>query len=210
MLRVNRFAHFRTLAAILAVTAAGASPLWAQKAVIKPFEVRAIGGALVPTGDQKDLLETAPLAGVQAGWRFHPNFAITGSFAWAGAEDKTTAISGNTFFTGRNEKVDAFQYDLGLEARYPIVSSKGVATPYIGLGGGGRTYRFRDIDDVDSQTNALGFGSFGIELSPPSQRFAGRVEVRDNVTAFKGLRGELVDRTARNDLQVSGGLSVRF
>jgi hypothetical protein len=36
------------------------------------------------------------------------------------------------------------------------------------------------------------------------------LEVRDNLTGFKGLRGELPDRRARNDLQFAAGLTFGF
>jgi hypothetical protein len=34
--------------------------------------------------------------------------------------------------------------------------------------------------------------------------------VRDNVSAFKGLRGERGERTARNDVQFTAGLTFRL
>jgi hypothetical protein len=36
------------------------------------------------------------------------------------------------------------------------------------------------------------------------------VEVRNYVTSFKGLSGELDSRRARNDLSISSGMTVRF
>jgi hypothetical protein len=37
-----------------------------------------------------------------------------------------------------------------------------------------------------------------------------RIEARDNVTWFKGLRGELQDRNSRNDVQFAAGLTFGF
>src|SRR5256885_8642005 len=58
---------------------AGASALRAQstnyRAAVRPFV-----GAYVPTGDQRDFVKPAVLAGAQASMAFNDNFALTGSF----------------------------------------------------------------------------------------------------------------------------------
>ena len=41
-------------------------------------------------------------------------------------------------------------------------------------------------------------------------RFGWRVEVRDYLSGFKGLNGELTERESRNDFMITSGLSVRF
>lgn len=213
-LDMQRITGLARIATTLAVLTAAATSLSAQSSAVSAnprFEARVFAGALMPTGIQADLLETAFLAGIQAGWKLHPNFSLTSTLGWAPTEDKTTALVGDAFYTGRPETVDAYQYDLGLEARYPIVAGMSwTTTPYLALGGGGRTYRYRDIDGIGAETNPLGFGAIGLDLAPRSQRFAIRIEARDNITGFKGLRGEYVDRKARNDVQVFGGLSYRF
>ncbi|HEX6533905.1 MAG TPA: outer membrane beta-barrel protein [Gemmatimonadaceae bacterium] len=206
-----------TLAAAGALAAAAPAAQAQAQAPATPgtvagaVEVRPFVGAFLPTGDLSDQLESAVLVGAQVGWHFHPNLAVTGSFAWAPTKDKTTAITGNDLFTGREEKVDLFQYDIGLEGRLPIATEAawGV-TPYATLGVGGRTYSYRDIDDVDSQTNFLGFGALGVDIAPKTGILGIRLEARDYVSAFKGLRGELDERKARNDVQLAGGLTFHF
>src|SRR5437868_2863153 len=45
--------------------------------------IRPLVGAYVPTGDQRDFLKDAVLAGVQGSLNFGTNFAVTGSLGWA-------------------------------------------------------------------------------------------------------------------------------
>jgi hypothetical protein len=201
-------------ALVLAAGAAGAqsaAPGLPAAAYGRGLELRPFAGAVLPTGDQRDLLKDAALVGAQAGWAFHPNFALTGGFGWSPGKDRTTGARGNALFTGRDETVDLFQYDLGVEGRLPLrTSGAWTATPYLALGGGGRTFRYRDVDGAGSQTSPFGYGAVGLDVAPRAGAVGLRVEARDNVTAFKGLRGELADRTGRNDVQLTAGLTYRF
>jgi hypothetical protein len=204
-----------TLTAVIAAAALtfAASPAHAQGragAVGMGLEFRPVAGALLPTGPQHDVLKAAASLGAQLGWRFHQNFALAGSFAWAPSRDRTTAFRSSALFTGREEKVDLFDYNLGVEAGLPVVVAPSwTVTPYIGAGGGGRTFSYRNVDRVGSETVALGYGALGVDVLPPG-RIGVRVEARDNLYGFKGLRGEYADRKARNDVQVGGGITVRF
>ena len=190
----------RTLLALAAFTALSAFGTRAEAQ--KSFAIRPNVGVFVPTGDQRDLLEDAFLVGIQGSYDLTPSFALIGSFGWAPSKDLTLA----------KEKVDLFQYDLGIEGRLPnLTPSAGISTrPYAALGAGGRTYDFRDLGDADAQTNFLGYGALGVDLAQATGPLGVRLEARDNVTAFKGLRGELAERKARNDLQFSAGLTVAF
>jgi hypothetical protein len=190
----------RALIALAALTAL--SVLAPRAEAQKPFAIRPNVGVFVPTGDQKDLLDNAVLVGLQASYDITPSFALVGSFGWAPSKDLTLA----------DEKVDLFQYDLGIEGRLPnLTPSAGISTrPYATLGAGGRTYDYRDLGDANAQTNFLGYGAVGVELAQVTGSLGLRLEARDNVTAFKGLRGELAERKARNDLQFSAGLTVAF
>lgn len=193
----------RTLAALAAFTALAALSMFAPRAEAqRPFAIRPNVGVFVPTGDQKDLLDNAVLVGLQASYDITPSFALVGSFGWAPTKDLTLA----------NEKVDLFQYDLGIQGRLPnLTPSAGVSTrPYATLGAGGRTYNYRDISDADAQTNFLGYGALGVDFAQATGPLGLRLEARDNVTAFKGLQGELAERKARNDLQFSAGLTLAF
>jgi hypothetical protein len=190
----------RALIALGALTAL--SVLAPRAEAQKPFAIRPNVGVFVTTGDQKDLLDNAVLVGLQASYDITPSFALVGSFGWAPSKDLTLA----------DEKVDLFQYDLGIEGRLPnLTPSAGISTrPYATLGAGGRTYDYRDLGDANAQTNFLGYGAVGVELAQVTGSLGLRLEARDNVTAFKGLRGELAERKARNDLQFSAGLTVAF
>src|SRR5688500_9374383 len=186
-----------------------AAPGIAQERVTR-VEVRPLVGAYVPTGAQRDLLRDAILVGAQLGWPVHEYLAVTGSFGWAPAADKTPTfgIGGS----GREEDVDLFQYDVALEGRLPDLapSARWSTRPYAALGVGGRTYSYRDVPGVGAETNFLGFGAAGLDVAPPTRNLGLRLEVRDNVSAFKGLRGERRERTARNDVQFTAGLTFRL
>ncbi len=193
----------RALTALVALSALFAlSPLTPRVEAQKSFAIRPSVGAFVPTGDQKDLLDNAVLVGLQASYDITPSFALVGSFGWAPSKDLTLA----------NEKIDIFQYDLGIEGRLPdLTPSAGISTrPYATLGAGGRTYDYRDVSDADARTNFLGYGALGVDFAQATGPLGLRLEARDNVTAFKGLVDELPERKARNDLQFTAGLTIAF
>ena len=175
----------------------------AQTSSTPPVTLRPVVGALMGTGDQHDALKSAVLVGGQASYAFHPNFAVVGTFGWSPSQDKLSP---------QQPKLDLYQYDLGIEGRLNdlTTSSSFITRPYAALGGGGRTYDLRNVSNADAQTNALGYGAIGLDLDHASGKFGLRLEARDNVTAFKGFRGELADRKARNDVQLSAGLTFGF
>jgi hypothetical protein len=163
------------------------------------FEVRPFVGAYIPTGDQRDVLKDAVLVGGQASWRLIPALALTGTFGWSPSKDRITA---------GNQTLDIYQYDLGAELRAPSGYSAGFAelTPFVGLGAGGRTYSYRDLD-VGSTSNFDGYGAVGgdVGFGP----IALRIEGRDYVSQFKPLTGTGSTKT-RNDIALAAGLSYRF
>jgi hypothetical protein len=163
------------------------------------FEIRPFVGAYIPTGDQRDFLKDAVLVGGQASWRLVPAVAVTGTFAWSPSKDRITA---------GNQTLDIYQYDLGAELRTPAGYSAGFAqfTPFVGLGLGGRTYNYRDLD-VDSKTNFDGYGAVGGDLG--FGPIAIRIEGRDYVSQFKPLTGG-GDTKTRNDIGLAAGISYRF
>jgi hypothetical protein len=162
------------------------------------FELRPYAGAYIPTGDQRDLLEDAVLVGAQASYRIFPQLAITGTLGWSPSKDRISV---------GNEKIDLYQYDIGAELRAPSWFTSGAwdFTPFAGLGFGGRTYDYRDLD-VDAKSNIAGFGVLGGELG--FGRAGLRVEARDYVSRFKPFDGG--DAKTRNDVTVAAGLTFRF
>jgi hypothetical protein len=202
-------------AAATGAAAQGPSLGGAPTASPRGLEFRPLVGAFVPTGDQRDLLDDAVLTGAQLGYRFTPNLALTGSFGWAPSADKTGA---GRLVGGRPagaQDVDLFQYDLAVEGRLPAALTLGAGrawhvSPFAALGAGARTFNYRDLDGADAQTQFTGLGALGVDVGPADGRVGLRLEARDYVSAFKGLRGERADRTARNDLSFAAGLTVSF
>jgi hypothetical protein len=207
--------------ALAAVAALALSPVAARaqttptpRIIGRGLEIRPFAGGFLPTGAQRDVLKDAAALGGQLGWRFHENFAVTGTFAWAPSKDRTTAFRSGlpgALYTGREEQLDVFDYNAGLEARLPVtVGTSWVVAPYVGAGGGARSYHYRDVSGAGTETNPVGYGALGIDLAPSSGPLGVRLEARDNVSGFKGLRGENAERKARNDVQLAGGITFRF
>ncbi len=183
------------IAIVLSLLAFGAT-LVAQEANAPRGAIRPFVGAYIPTGEQRDFLKDAVLVGAQASWNATSNFALTGSFGWAPSKDKVTA---------GDQKIDAFQYDVGLEAR-SAATKMGPVSPFIGAGVGGRTYSYRDLD-VDSKTNFDGYGALGLDASLGLVDV--RVEGRDYISRFEPLTGVGETKT-RNDVALFAALGVRF
>ena len=189
--------------AVAAALTAFAVRLQAQATPTKPFSVRPLAGALLTTGDEHDLLKNAVIVGGQATYSFLPSVALVGSFGWSPSKDKTSPVEA---------KVDLYQYDLGLQVRASnLTGNSDISTrPYAAIGGGARSYDLRNVPGASTQTNPLGYGAVGLDVGQTSGAIGVRLEVRDNVTWFKGLRGELQDRKARNDVQLAAGLTFGF
>jgi hypothetical protein len=162
------------------------------------FEIRPYAGAFIPTGQQRDFLKDAVIVGGQASYRIVPQLALTGTLGWSPSKDRITP---------GDQTLDVWQYDLGAELRAPSWLASGAwdFTPFAGLGAGGRTYNYRDLD-VNSKTNFAGFGTLGGELG--FGRIGLRVEGRDYVSQFKPFTGG--DSKTRNDVTVAAGLTLRF
>jgi hypothetical protein len=197
----------RALGSALAVALASLVPasVSAQPPVTEPARpageifVHPFAGAFVPVGAQRELLGTALLTGLQWSWRLTYGIAVTSRLAWSPNRD--LLMSGD-------QRLDLFQYDIGGEARGEglFYGTGWEVTPFLGVGGGARTYVFRSLA-VRSKTNRAAYGSAGFEIG-----FGGvglRVEGRNTFSQLKPLVGPGVN-TTRHDLALSGGLFVRF
>lgn len=203
MSRVTRAA----LSAAFAVVGIGlvAGQAAAQTGVGRRIEVRPFVGAYVPTGDQRDELKDAFALGTTLAFRATPALSIVGSFGWSPAEAKTAAAAA----ADDADELDLFQYDAGLELGrdFALGASAWNWRPFVGLGAGARTYSYRDLD-VDAETDFAGYGAAGVQFD--AGRFGLRLEARDYLSSFDGLDGQLSDSSTRNDLFLTGALSVRF
>ena len=161
------------------------------------WELVVPGGAIVPTGVQRDAIKRGNLTAVQLTYVARPAFAVTSTFGWARSRDVATAGS---------PKLDMFTYDVGAEVRAPRwLSGKTVTfSPFAGVGAGGRSYNYRKLD-VAATHNVAAYASAGGELG--FRRVRVRLEARDYVTGFKPLDGVGGARTG-NDVVVMAGLRL--
>ncbi len=186
------------LLVITAAVAGFASTVARAEEAPRRFDVAPFVGAYIPTGDQRDLLDDAVSVGLTASYDVLPYVAVLGSFSWAPTQVKGLA---------RDNDLDLFQYDVGVEGHYPFAVTGGwTVQPFLGVGAGARTYSLRDLD-VDAETDFAGYvaAGLGVQRGP----FTLRVSARDYITAFDGLSGN-EDATTRNDLGVFAGIGMRF
>ena len=160
------------------------------------WDLRFTSGALVPTGNQRNVLKDAQASAVQLSWLVLPSLAVTGSFGWARSRDLASVGT---------PKLDVFTSDMGVEARSAKWFAGRAVTlmPFAGLGVGARSYNYRKLD-VDATNNLAGYVAVGGEVAVG--RVGLRLEARDYATGFKPLVGAGTSAT-RNDVLIMAGLS---
>ena len=180
-----------------------ALPLSAQSGGPVHLSVGPQVGAYVPAGDQRDELSDAVAAGALARLDINDYVGVVGSFLWSPSTADVPTLP------NREQDIDLFQYDLGLEVRpFASMDAKWKVAPFVAVGGGGRTYSFRDLN-YDAATDSVGFASLGSEIRlAPSMAL--RVEARGYLTDFEGFAGELTDSEGRGDFAFTAGLQFRF
>jgi hypothetical protein len=188
----------KLFAAVTAFAALAATPALAQQQAPRKLQVAPFVGAYVATGDQRDLLDDGLFGGLTASYDVHPYAAVIGSFGWAPTQAKGLA---------RDEDLDIFQYDVGVQGQFPFDTGNGVTLkPFAGIGVGARTYSFRDLD-VDTETDFAGIVALGGSVE--YRAFAVSVTARDYLTSFDGI-GPEGDASTRNDLGLFASVAMRF
>jgi Outer membrane protein beta-barrel domain len=185
-------------AVILTVALAlSASALSAQSPRVKP-EIRPFAGAVIPTGELRNLFLDAPMFGVSTAAELKPTIHVLATFMWAPAQDKYGLVENN---------VNIFQYTAGAELGFvtPLAGSWELR-PFAGLGVGGRTYAFQGVGRND-RTDFVGYGAIGTEFQ--IARTALRLEVRDNVFGYRSPIPRAGTETL-NDIGVSLGVAYHL
>lgn len=189
----------RRIAFVIAGLLTGATALSAQTTKIKP-EIRPFGGAVIPTGDQRELFKDAPMAGVQAAVELMPSLHIVGTFGWAPSQNKYAAAL-------TQDNVNIFQYNVGAELGFvQPVAGDWELRPFIGIGGGARTYVY-EAQALADKTCGAGYGAVGTEFQ--LARTSLRLEARDNLFCFRSPIANVSSET-RNDIGLSLGVAYHL
>jgi hypothetical protein len=160
-------------------------------------EIRSSAGAYVPVGAMRGAFEPATMLGAQLALELSPNFHLVGSGSWTHGHNKLGLGSNRTIIR---------QYDIGGEANLlrPL-GGEWLFRPFVGVGGGWRTYEYR-TDNVPLGTCTAGYAALGSEFERGA--VALRAEARDYLSCFESpTTGR---KTTRNDLGVSFGLAYHL
>jgi hypothetical protein len=161
-------------------------------------EVRTFAGAYIPTGNMRDVLKEGPMVGAQLGVEIVQQVHAVASVGWSFTTDRALAV---------DEDLHIAQYDVGLEVFETFdMSEAWMLRPFLGLGAGGRSYHYNDLDR-SAETDFAGYLALGTEFQ--IHRMALRVEGRDYLSRFEGLDGTR-DAETRNDLFVSAGIAYHL
>ncbi len=208
--------------ALIAATIVMAAPAGAQQAMrspIPPLWFRPLLGAFVPTGQQRNLLDSSILTGAQLQWNLTPRWALTGTYAWTPSHNRTTTQPSNPLFMGDQAPVNVRQWNAGVQAYLADVhhtqqTGDWYVRPFLGAGLGGRTYRYTQttvVRETVGQTSANdfeGYGALGADFSRGGEPLGIHLELRDDVSRFKGTYAQLATSTTRNDLMLVLGVNM--
>ncbi len=187
----------RTLTFVVAAAVLSAAPLSAQSS--RPtVELRPFAGVTIPTGSQRDLVKDAPIAGLGLAVQVRPNLHFVGTFGWMREHTK--------YDVTRND-ANRYQYDAGVEFSLERnLSSSWTFRPFLGAGGGARTYDYQ-ASTLLTRTCAAGYGAIGSEFK--TGLTALHIEARDYVFCNKSpLQGG--ESKTRNDITFALGLAYHL
>jgi hypothetical protein len=156
----------RKLSSVLVAAALLAAPAMAQHVTSYGLELRPVAGAYVPLGNQRDDFKDATMVGLQGAFEVSQYFHVLASVGWAAGQNK---------FGFTKDQTDIYSYDVGAEGNLQYeLSEFWLFKPFVGLGGGGRTYDY--AASVDMRTCTAGYGSGGLEFqrNVMAVRFEGR------------------------------------
>ena len=179
-----------------AVVILAAAPLAAQRISNHGLELRPYAGAYVPLTAHRREVKDAVTFGAQAAYELGDYFHVVWTFGWTDVETRL-GLSENAAFI--------VQYDFGGEANLLYQVAKGwYWRPFVGAGGGGRTYDYSGA--VTSRSCLAGYGSLGGELQ--NGVFAIHLEARDYLTCFKApISGA---RKTRNDALFTAAVALHL
>jgi hypothetical protein len=187
------------LAAVLATAHGTSAQAPTQPASAARWQFIVNSGSVIPTGAQRDAVRRGGTTSAQLSYGRSQGLAITGSFGWTRTRDVASTAQ---------PRLDVFSYDVGAELRAgERLRSRGfTASPFAGLGAGGRSYNYRSLS-VEATHNLAGYASAGAELGVGS-RLKVRLEGRDYLSGFRPLTGDGATEL-RNDVAVLLGLRLR-
>lgn len=160
--------------------------------------VRPLVGAFIPTGAQRKELSSSILTGAQLGYDLPVPIRLVGSVAWTPSHDRDFS----------DVRTSILQYDGGVElASHRSSDDQWKLGPFVGAGLGARTYKLNRFTSSD-HTDFDGYGSVGGELS--RSRLGARLEVRDYVSRFKDVAVQPQSTSTRNDLMVTGAITLHL
>lgn len=196
----NYFVRIGIVLALIVAALAFAVRVQAQQVPDPTISIRPVVGALITLGSQHDAMKNGVIVGAQGAWGFDPNVAVVGTLAWSRSQEIQSV---------QRPDLDLYQYDLGFEVESNNLTRGAsiVTRPFVAVGAGARTYNLRNVTGPHARTDPLLYSALGLGLDHAGGAYGVRLEARDNITAFKGFYGELGDRTARHDLQISAGLT---
>lgn len=173
-----------------------ATALPAQTSKVKP-EIRPFAGAMIPTGELRNLFLDAPMFGVSTAVELKPTVHVLATFAWVPAQNKYGVAQNN---------VNVFQYTVGAELGFVTpLAGNWELRPFAGLGVGARTYAFQG--GLKDRTCFAGYGALGTEFQ--IARTALRLEARDNVFCYRSPISGVSSKT-RNDVGLSLGVAYHL